>query len=647
MPTPTPSEFEDEVRRVARALWPSSQAQGAAIVDGREVDGLYQSEEVIHHVEATMDRTVAKARHDGPKLRDHLKRNRSGRGKFAKAWFVTYHDPTGDQRKVLHNEFDRNIEVISFEDFRGKLINAREYLHLRDLSDWGSPTDPRTLSRVNLPAYVPLQLSVLMDKPITTMQKATPSNRAGAAVGLDALIEALRAGSRIALLGDYGAGKSMTIREIHRKMAGGYLRKEQATFPVTLNLRHHYGQNSPEEALRRHAEQIGFEPSSQLVRAWRAGYVHVLLDGFDELAAPGWSGTLERLRENRRAATRLIKEFASTTPGHAGVVVAGRRYYFDSLEELGRALFERQAHVITSLSDFTPSQARAFIQTFREWDYAIPAWLPARPLLLGYLAAEGLLETVEDSGAVTIPPAAGWHWLLERICEREAFIKSGMDGTAVRLILERLASVARTTPQGIGSLSAYDIANAFAAVRGRGPSDEDLTLLQRLPGLGGEESREEGTRSFIDADLASAAQAGDVARYIVNPFTDERNSRFQPSAWTSSMEPLGAEVAAEQLEDLTDGVIRTAFSRAAGSGFDVLAADILQVALIKEAELSSPGVRPSTISGVVIPTWTSTKSTGTYRASPLMNAYSRNCHSPVIRRRKGCPDLPLAVSRAL
>lgn len=40
-------EFEDEVRRIARLLWPGAEFDGAAIEDGRERDGIFETEEFV------------------------------------------------------------------------------------------------------------------------------------------------------------------------------------------------------------------------------------------------------------------------------------------------------------------------------------------------------------------------------------------------------------------------------------------------------------------------------------------------------------------------------------------------------------------------------------------------------------------------
>ncbi|MEV8363999.1 NACHT domain-containing protein [Streptomyces niveus] len=599
----TPSEYEEEVRRVARALWPSAEHGGPEIISGREVDGIFDTDEVSHMVEATMDRKIEKAHNVGPKLRDHLKRG-SNRDKFHKAWFITFHPPTADQRKTLHQKYDKRIEVISYDQFRSKVIDAHEYLRLREKVGWGSAVNPLTNSHTDLIKYVPLGISITkgnLRSGVHASEKRsnrTPLEPADSSA--EELSNAVEKGKRIALLGDYGAGKSMTLREIHARLRDRYKSNDSYRFPITLSLRRHYGQEDPAEAVLRHATYLGFPAPHKLVSAWRNGYAYILLDGFDELAAPGWSGSPEALRENRREATILIKEFHKETPKEAGVIVAGRRFYFDSLDEMGRSLFDGDDHANASLSDFTDEQSKKFLEQFEERG-ALPEWLPVRPLLLGHLAAEGLMRDI--AGSAGLAPAPGWHWLLDQISERESFIKQGVDGPAVRKVIEQLSNVARQTPQGVGPVTMRDIVDAFTVVRKQPPSDKELTLLQRLPGLGGElEDAENGTRRFIDIDLASAAQAACVARFIIDPYGEYAG--FEPTKWSSSMESLGIEVTAHQLANsgILPGQVRAALGRAVQTDCHELAADIVRVAIALDIDIppGNAGFKYS-VSDAVIP----------------------------------------------
>src|SRR5262249_32705396 len=91
--------FEDEVRRVARQLWPGAEVASAAAVDGRERDGVFETEYVLHLIECTTSRTKEKAESDCEKL-DKLARKLAPRDftKAVKCWFITREEPTSAQR---------------------------------------------------------------------------------------------------------------------------------------------------------------------------------------------------------------------------------------------------------------------------------------------------------------------------------------------------------------------------------------------------------------------------------------------------------------------------------------------------------------------------------------------------------------------
>jgi len=61
-------DFENEVRRVGRALWPEARYSGALKLDGRERDGIFETEDCIHLLEATTSRRLDKAQQDIGKL---------------------------------------------------------------------------------------------------------------------------------------------------------------------------------------------------------------------------------------------------------------------------------------------------------------------------------------------------------------------------------------------------------------------------------------------------------------------------------------------------------------------------------------------------------------------------------------------------
>ena len=100
----TDQGFEDEVRRIARLLWPSAQFDGAAIEDGRERDGIFETADFVHIVECTVSRSLEKARDDASKIAKLIRKYVVKRPtKFVKGWFVTLEEPTADQRGAVRS----------------------------------------------------------------------------------------------------------------------------------------------------------------------------------------------------------------------------------------------------------------------------------------------------------------------------------------------------------------------------------------------------------------------------------------------------------------------------------------------------------------------------------------------------------------
>src|SRR3954469_16418300 len=144
----TDTGFEDEVRRIARLLWPVAEFDGAAIEAGRERDGVFETDEFIQLIECTVSRAKEKAVDDANKLAKLIKRTIPKHpSKFVKGWFVTLEEPTADQRAAVKNVAARDkvqIVAVSFDQFRAKLIDARTYLTHRQRYPFGSVRDPQS-----------------------------------------------------------------------------------------------------------------------------------------------------------------------------------------------------------------------------------------------------------------------------------------------------------------------------------------------------------------------------------------------------------------------------------------------------------------------------------------------------------------------
>lgn len=585
-------QFENDVRRIARALWPAAEFFGATCIGGREYDGIFETEECIHVIEATTSRRVQKAKQDIGKLKKLMTEKRNGETYRAiQGWFITRDEPTAEQRGLANQRQD-GINVLSLLQFQARIIDSESYLSARDEYPFGSVRDPKTGDNEPTVRYVPLDL----------VKTGTLDN-----VPRDNISSLLAAGRTIVLLGDYGAGKSMTLREIYRDLRKSHLRRRTSKFPVYLNLRDHYGQTDPAEVIERHARSIGFTPASTLVRAWRAGYVHLLIDGFDEISAlnvQGW----RRLKKNRHRAMELIRRLIAGHPSDAGLIVAGREQFFDSRKERREALRLPQNVVELSLNEFTEQQIANYLQQAGLSGF-IPHWLPSRPLLVGYLATTGLLnDVVHGDAASEMNRDEGWHFLLDRVSSREAEIEAGIDGSTVRQILERLATRARTSPDGLGNLSHDSVNRVFLEICGYSPDERSMVLLQRLPGLGVDNSDEE-SRKFIDQAFADACRAGDLVAFVDSPYGF-------PNSVLADMESaigvLGIEVAAYVVarSGFTEGKLNAALTKARSvrghitadlsrllleSGFSVRRPVMIESLVIPEMELGANSADASRI----------------------------------------------------
>lgn len=542
----TDLDFENEVRRIARVKWPTAKYSGAAMLEGRERDGIFETEESINFVEATVSAGAGKAREDTKKLfRAISNHNRGGTLKIAIGWFVTKHEPTADQRKEIQEHGKGQVKAVSFSQFQQSLVDVRGYLAARKTHFFGSVQSFSVGSRNPDIDFVDIGI-----------QSITQSR----AFSLSDLVDGILSGGHFAITGQYGAGKSMTLREIFLRLEQRYIKGGNSQFPVYVNLREHSGQRDPVELLERHARNIGFDSPSSLIRAWRGGFVVLLIDGFDEIASLGVQGSWKKLRDLRMRALegvrRLIRESTQ-----CGVLVAGRAHYFEDDTELCQALGLSNATTL-ALDEFTTEQVTLFLAKFpsNSGNRKLPDWLPTRPLLLGYLAARGLLTEIGDS-AEELDAVEGWDYLLSRIYPREQDIETNLDGTTLRKILERIASIARVSEDGLGPIGRKELFAAFTEVCGYEPDEQGMLAIQRLPGLGIYRAEDE-SRCFVDKELADVCAGAEFSEFLKNPFESVKNQLWL-EAMNTCDRPLGATgttLAARRLND--EGLRRGYISQA-------------------------------------------------------------------------------------
>lgn len=581
-------QFENDVRRIARALWPSAEFSGAAMEGSRETDGIFETEECIHIIEATTSRRQDKAKYDIAKLTKLLdKYQRKSTTHAVRGWFITRDEPTADQRTVTNKHRSR-INTLSFSQFQSQLIDSHSYLNIRERYAFGSIQSPVTGRPQEEVKYVPLDLVDINSK-----ESVSHHN----------LLKLIGEGSTIVLLGDYGAGKSMTLREVYRDLRKLHLKNQSARFPVYLNLRDHHGQTDPAEVLTRHATSIGFDKPAHLIRAWRAGYVHLLIDGFDEMYTIAIQGLWHDLSKNRRRALEAARRMIREHPSSSSLIITGRAHFFNNAKERRKALDLPPNAIEISLSEFTTEQIDTYLKGLGYTGF-VPSWLPSRPLLIGYLAANGFLRDLlmEQSNSEGMGPADGWDFLLDRVASREARIEAGIDGGTVRRLLERLSTTVRTPESGVGSITQDSLIDVFRDICGYKPDEGGMVILQRLPGLG-IHINEETCRTFIDESFADACKAGDLVEFVESPF------EFPEHVLTEIESPighLGIQVAALKMTKLisqdhrkgkTEGKINAALAKAQAADSSYMAADITRM-------ISEIGIDISeqvTLNGLYIP----------------------------------------------
>jgi hypothetical protein len=498
--------FEEDVRNVARARWHLEEGEGSAeVIDGLEIDCVCRTEDVVHLIECTIERKQQKVIDQINRL-VRAKRAEEKNGNTVKLWIITKEEPTPDQRTPARKE---GITIMSLEEFRKQLLDARAYLNLRSKYPFGSATDPQTDSReVPEDEYIP--------QPITDKISKQEHN-------IDTIADLLCEGKVVVLVGSFGTGKSLTVREVFNELKKRFFEKKtsQIPVPVAINLREHWGQTDIDEVLRRHAAKLGFEKQDQLIRAWNAGQIIPLLDGFDELTSQLWvpRPEAEKLRqEARRQAVGVVRSFVRENMKRGiGTLVTGRDHFFNTRAEMCDALGLGNDSIILELGEFTEEQAQHYLER-KGFKGKIPGWLPRKPLLLGYLTSKKLLDSVlaipEDKGQ-----AYAWDAFLDRISEREADLakNKNFDWRTIRKIMEILALKTRTAQADDGPIFEQDMMTAFKNATGYEPTEEAMTLLRRLPGMTTRDP-ELGGRYFVDQEMRDALQAGMIIEFIKSPY---------------------------------------------------------------------------------------------------------------------------------
>lgn len=564
----TGPEFETRALNVARSIHDPLGLQGAVMHGGRERDAIFVRDDSINVYEFTTRRDAAKAREDAKKLRDlltSLQRQPENAFKSLTGWFVTRDEPTADQRNAIMRELKNSrvtVHAISIRTLQRRLCDSESYLNVRNASPFGSIA----YSRQNLPD-VKVRVSF--------------SGKGGPALTVKDLADSLLAGERFLLVGEFGVGKSHALRDIFAELRKRHFRSQALSpFPMHINLKDCVGLKTPAEIIRRHAEEIGFDNADRLISAWRAGACTLLLDGFDEIVPPRWLGNASDLKDFRWEALSPVRRLIEESPSGAGVITCGRAHYFSSRAEMINALGYETESSVLSLQDFTRDQLDQYLKLVGvEWK--IPEWMPARPLLLGYLVAMGAFNDIDRT---LTSPVLAWRKFFHLLCDREARMFTAVRPEIIKQLVSRVATIARSNGEETGPVNIDMLRTAFINVNGREPDAEGSQVLLRLPGLALADSSTEGgssdeERYFVDKNLADTAYGEDLARYLKSPYVDN-HPLSRSASWATAASELAVGVASATLAEeriSPAAVLAAAKRRQNNHQFDAVLADALRV----------------------------------------------------------------------
>lgn len=515
--------FEAEVRYVAEAIWglESGACQPKHYPDDpvvTEIDGIARLRDVTHLLMVTTSTKLEKVRSDIKKLNAAENREKNRAGAISK-WLIT--QVQIDARHIgLAKE--NNVSVLTFGQFKQRFFDGRDYLLKRENTAFGSARNPSD-NKIEIPdnAYVPLPMVIVEQVKVKSHQSYIMEEK-NTPIDVKGVVNLIREGFVIVLVAAFGSGKSLTTREVFKKISFEYRNKNDSIVPICLNLREHWGQKYFDEMLERHARSIGFKPKEDLVVAWRAGLTCILLDGFDEVA----SQTIVRrdninfMRDARRTALEGVKDFFTKKTGNIGALICGRDHYFDNFNEMKHSLGVSENEIkLVRLGEFTEDGANEFLRR-QNISEILPEWLPRKPLLLSYLIQEKLLEEILKIDS-SIGYGYAWDTFITKITQRESELERAvMDAVTLRAVMERLAFFVRSLVSGTGPITGNDLANAYNIETGQSADEGVLAQLQRLPGLT-QRDQDAGLRSFIDEDMLSVLQGGAFARIIFGDFKND------------------------------------------------------------------------------------------------------------------------------
>lgn len=212
--------FEAEVRSVAEAIWglPPGECQPAHYTSNpvlHELDGIARLRDVTHVLMVTVSRKLEKTKDDVKKL-NAAEKIEGKDGTPISKWFVTKHQLEAEH--VKHARL-HNVKVLTLTQFRNRFFDGREYVQKRRVAAFGSA---RNLENGTIQfgenEYVPLPIIEIHDETLTS----PPTGSKTTTWGIQQIHKALSEGEILLLVAPFGAGKSLTVREVFLDLASSF-----------------------------------------------------------------------------------------------------------------------------------------------------------------------------------------------------------------------------------------------------------------------------------------------------------------------------------------------------------------------------------------------------------------------------------------
>lgn len=499
--------FEREILKIAGNIFsPLLRKKENYIIehlDQRERDGYFEGEFVVHCIEITVSKKSDKTLSDLRKIEQSIRYyEEKFRGtKSIRGMFVTLHPLTPDQFRILKT-FSTRIQHEDYHTFLSRLIDTQRYLKARENYNFGSIQE---------------QINKNIDDTFIETKFFDKNNRKKP-LPLRTLTANILKGicNKIIIEGDFGTGKSVSGRKIFLKLASDHIKGLTKRFPVYLNLRDFAELESGDEALRRHAQRIGLsDMGDQLVRAWKAGYISLIIDGYDEVIPRISARQTKRIKDIKHQSLAVLRSIIRGTDNDTPIMILGRSNFFSSEKEMSDSLGVDATWNRFHLDDFDEIQAR---QLSRKFGYSeeLPSWLPRKPLLIAYF-----LDMLVESGKLgdAIDSSEGWRELLNKVCEREIsqIDKIPLIKDELIEIYGRLSLVARKRVSEVGPISVDDMRSIYKDMFHEDPEGAALGQLLRIPFLVhtdraqidhiGNSLENSSAKNFVSKDLVDIASA--------------------------------------------------------------------------------------------------------------------------------------------